>query len=80
MKWIGLANSLRMTGAPDNGAVFVSDAAGSASGIIAKAGMFVDGNGRGVVMADIKNFRVPNPTEPDTDIVYACIEGPEAAV
>jgi hypothetical protein len=42
--------------------------------------MFVDGNGRGVVMADIKNFRVPHPTRPDTDIVYACIEGPEAVV
>ena len=31
-------------------------------------------------MADIKNFRVPHPSQPDTDIVYACVEGPEAAV
>ncbi len=30
-------------------------------------------------MADIKSFRVPHPDKPDTDIVYAAIEGPEAA-
>jgi hypothetical protein len=30
--------------------------------------------------ADVKNFRVAHPTLPGMDIVYACIEGPEAAV
>jgi hypothetical protein len=76
----GIVPLSSVPGAPDNGAVFVTDVAGSATGITAKAGMFVDGNGRGVVMADIKNFRVPHPSQPDTDIVYACVEGPEAAV
>jgi hypothetical protein len=36
-------------------------------------------NGESSVSADVKNFRVPNPRDPETDIVYACIEGPEAA-
>jgi len=31
------------------------------------------------IFGDLKNFRVPNPNQPGTDIVYACIEGPEAA-
>lgn len=26
-----------------------------------------------------KHFRLPNPQQPDTDIWYACVEGPEAA-
>jgi hypothetical protein len=41
--------------------------------------MFVDLNGVGTIEATIKNFRVPHPTQSDKDIVYACIEGPEAA-
>jgi hypothetical protein len=44
-----------------------------------KAGIYVDISGQGVVSADVKNFREPNPEIPGTDIVYACIEGPEAA-
>ena len=47
---------------------------------IHSATMAVDGSGNSVVMADVKNFRVAHPTQPNTDIVYACIEGPEAAV
>ncbi len=31
------------------------------------------------IFADVKNFRETNPRNPNTDIVYACIEGPEAA-
>lgn len=31
------------------------------------------------LFADVKNFRETNPRNPSTDIVYACIEGPEAA-
>src|SRR5207237_6992 len=33
----------------------------------------------GVMFADVKQFREPNPRQPGTDIAYACIEGPEAA-
>ena len=44
-----------------------------------KAFMVVDGDGTGWVVADIKSFRVAHPDKPDTDIVYAAIEGPEAA-
>jgi ribosomal protein S6E (S10) len=44
-----------------------------------RARMFVDGSGRGVVSADIKNFSVPHPNQPGKEIVYASIEGPEAA-
>jgi hypothetical protein len=59
---------------PDHGSMAVYDAAGSA-----KAFMMVDIDGTGFVVADIKSFRVPHPKTPDTDIVYAAIEGPEAA-
>jgi hypothetical protein len=58
----------------DHGAMAVFDAAG-----IPKAHMVVDVNGTGFVVADIKSFRVPHPDRPDSDIVYAAIEGPEAA-
>jgi hypothetical protein len=61
-------------GNPDHGAMCVFDAAENA-----KAYMIVDADGTGWVVADIKSFRVPHPERPDTDIVYAAIEGPEAA-
>ncbi len=35
-------------------------------------------NGESFVSASYKAFREPNPDDPETDIVYACIEGPEA--
>jgi hypothetical protein len=44
------------------------------------AGMYENLNGDGILFADIKNFRVPNPADPTTDIVYASLEGPEAAM
>jgi len=56
----------------------VTDAAGAAAGT-SKVQLAVNANGKGQVTADVKNFRVPNPAQADTDIVYACIEGPEAA-
>jgi hypothetical protein len=62
-------------GFPNKGFVAVTDEAQAHT-----AAMSFDTNGRSVVMADIKSFSVPHPTQPDTDIVYACIEGPEAAV
>lgn len=58
----------------DHGAVAVYDAAGDA-----QAFLMVDIDGTGFVVADIKSFRVAHPDKPDTDIVYAAIEGPEAA-
>jgi len=36
--------------------------------------------GNGVMFADDKNFRAPNPADPATDIWYCCPEGPEAAM
>jgi hypothetical protein len=66
-----------VAGSPDNGAIAVTDAAGAAAGVF-RAQLAVD-NGKGTLSADEKNFRVPNPAQADTDIVYACIEGPEAA-
>jgi len=59
---------------PNHGAMAVYDAAENA-----KAFMLVDIDGRGFVVADVKSFRVPNSKKPGTDIVYASIEGPEAA-
>ncbi|MBS1722950.1 MAG: hypothetical protein JSS66_08365 [Armatimonadetes bacterium] len=38
-----------------------------------------DVNGVGSVTADIKNFVQPDPDDEARDIVYACVEGPEAA-
>lgn len=32
------------------------------------------------VFADVKSFRVANPDDANTDLVYACVEGPEAAM
>lgn len=59
---------------PDHGTMAVFDGAGTA-----KAFMLVDIDGTGLVVADVKSFRVAHPGKPDTDIVYAAIEGPEAA-
>jgi len=44
-----------------------------------KSGMYVDANGKGVIFGDIKNFRMPHPTQPGKEIWYASVEGPEAA-
>ncbi len=71
----GQPNAVLFCGQNSNhGAVALYDAAQNA-----KAYMLVDTNSRGWVVADVKSFRVPNSKKPDTDIVYASIEGPEAA-
>ncbi len=45
------------------------------------AGFYRDfDTGNGVMFADDKNFRAPNPADPATDIWYCCPEGPEAAI
>jgi hypothetical protein len=61
-------------GNASNGFVAALDASETA-----KAFMVVDTDGRGFVVADVKSFRTPNPGQSRTDIVYAAIEGPEAA-
>mgnify|MGYP001219028820 FL=1 len=33
-----------------------------------------------VIMAKVKNFAIPHPTLPNTNLVYACLEGPENGV
>ena len=43
------------------------------------AELYVDGNGNGVLAAQVKNFRITHPTKPDHEIVYASLEGPEVA-
>jgi hypothetical protein len=62
------------SGYANHGHAYVCDSSGNP-----KAGMYVDSSGDGVVYADTKNFRMVNPNQPDTEIWYACIEGPEAA-
>ncbi len=41
--------------------------------------MYVNLAGQGVVSADTKSFRVASPDQPDKEIWYTCLEGPEAA-
>ena len=62
-------------GMPNNGFVGVTNPAGTH-----QARMTFLPNGTSIVTADVKSFVVPHPMQPDTDIMYACIEGPEAAV
>lgn len=44
-----------------------------------RAGMFVNDFNQGVLFADIKNFCIDHPNQPDQQIWYASLEGPEAA-
>ncbi len=64
-----------LDGFPDHGYVSAKNAGG-----YTLAGIYVDHEGHGVVSGDIKSFRVPHPDDPETDIWYACVEGPEAAM
>ncbi len=45
----------------------------------AEAGMYVHADGRGIVWGDVTASKMTNPLNPDTEVWYACIEGPEAA-
>jgi hypothetical protein len=58
---------------PNRGAITVFDATGDA-----KAGLWIDSDGKGLVWGDTKNFRMAHPYRADQEIWYACIEGPEA--
>lgn len=57
----------------DHGGIGVYDAAGAN-----QAAIYVDANGDGIVFGDVKNFRIPHPTQADKEIWYASLEGPEA--
>ena len=63
-----------LNGNPNSGYVAIFD-----SNEDVQAGIYVNSDGQGVVFADIKNFRTPHPSMADHDIVYASLEGPEAA-
>jgi hypothetical protein len=63
----------QLNGWPNNGFIDVFDSLGQN-----QAGMYVDTAGNGVIFADQKNFRIPNPLKPGTEIWYASLEGPEA--
>lgn len=43
------------------------------------AQLLIGDDGVGRVIAQVKNFVQPDPDDPKRDIVYACVEGPEAA-
>lgn len=49
------------------------------SGSDAKAGIYVNSSGEGIVFGDTKNFRMKHPTQEGKEIWYASLEGPEAA-
>ena len=59
----------------NSGAVMVHNASSAA-----KAGAYVNAAGKGVLFADIKNFRIDHPLDAKKEIVYASLEGPEAAI
>ncbi|MBK8504288.1 MAG: hypothetical protein IPL46_20015 [Saprospiraceae bacterium] len=59
---------------PDNGYLAIYNSTGQI-----KAGIYSNSSDEGVIFADIKNFRKPHPLMADHDIVYASLEGPEAA-
>lgn len=60
---------------PDLGGVYVLDENSNR-----KAGVDIDPiTGQGVVWGDVKNFRMDHPEDDAKEIVYASLEGPEAA-
>jgi len=64
---------------PDYGAMTLRDNSGNS-----QVSLFIDSDGNGQITADganggVKSFVMPHPNRPGKDIVYACIEGPEAA-
>lgn len=63
-----------LLGFPDNGYLAVHDPTGGA-----QAGMYVNSAGQGIIFGDQKNFRMPHPENPDQEIWYGSLEGPELA-
>ena len=68
------AVSLSTASSSGLGYVSVRDGGGSI-----QAGMYVDNSSQGVIFADVKNFVSDYPGKSDKVIVYASLEGPEAA-
>lgn len=64
----------RENASSNHGWIDVSDASGNP-----QAGAYVNSSGNGVIWGDTKNFRIPHPRDPNSDIWYASVEGPEAA-
>ncbi|HRI00600.1 MAG TPA: hypothetical protein PK006_06070 [Saprospiraceae bacterium] len=62
------------SGRPNNGQIQVLNPQGQN-----KAGLFIDANGKGVIYAEIKNFRMDDPVDNSKEIWYSSLEGPEAA-
>ncbi|WNJ18705.1 hypothetical protein [Pontibacter sp. G13] len=63
-----------LVGNADNGYVGVWDQTGAI-----QAGVYVDANGDGIVFGDQKNFRMDHPLDPQKEIWYGSLEGPELA-
>ncbi len=61
-----------LSGYNSNGYIGVYDDSG-----VIQAGIYVNSSGDGIVFGDQKNFRIPDPTDPEKDIWYASLEGPE---
>lgn len=59
---------------PNHGYVGVFDASGNV-----KSALYVNSAGQGQIFADIKNFKMQHPEKPGNSILYASLEGPEAA-
>lgn len=72
---IGTTNKAGMfLDASNHGRVFVTNSAGTQT-----ASLGFDASGNAAISASIKNFRMVHPENPNKEIWYACIEGPEAA-
>jgi hypothetical protein len=67
-------NLSNLSGSSNHGFVSVKDSEGTT-----QAGLYVDANGQGVVFGDLSSFSVPHPVAKNSRIVYAAVEGPEAA-
>lgn len=67
-------NLSTLSGSPDHGFLSVKDSDGTT-----RAGVYVNANGQGVVFGDISSFSAPHPVAKNRQIVYAAVEGPEAA-
>lgn len=63
-----------LSGTNNHGYIAARDAGGNV-----EAGIYVNASGSGIVFGDTKNFRMEHPTQPDLEIWYASLEGPEAA-
>jgi len=62
------------TGNDNHGRIWIYDGSGTK-----QAGLEVLDDGQGRMFADVKHFRMDHPKNPEKEIWYACIEGPEAA-